>query len=198
MEVEGDELPISVTLIKPTAIHTPFPENAKNYLPYKPQLPPPLYAPELVAEAILHCAETPTREFFVGGMAKAHTALAQNAPRLYETMNEKLIDSFQNSGEPPEANRENGLYETNSKLNERGAEDRFVLEHSVYQQSKLHPYLSTALFIGGGLGVAWLINSKKSDGENRRRNGGESRIYSTDIKKTFGSRRRGRFARRHG
>ena len=184
MEVEGDELPISVTLIKPTAIHTPFPENAKNYLPYKPQLPPPLYAPELVAEAILHCAETPTREFFVGGMAKAHAALAQNAPSLYETMNEKLIDSFQNSGEPPKANRENGLYETNSKLNERGAEDRFVLEHSVYQESKLHPVLSTALFIGGGLGVAWLINSMKSGGgEKSRRDGGDSQIYSTDIKK---------------
>ena len=45
MEVEADKLPISITLIKPTAIHTPLPENAKNYLSYEPRLPPPLYAP---------------------------------------------------------------------------------------------------------------------------------------------------------
>ena len=157
MEVEGDELPISVTLIKPTAIHTPFPENAKNYLPYKPTLPPPVYAPELVAEAILHSAETPTREFFVGGMAKAHASMAQNMPKLYETMNEKLIDSFQNSGEPAKANGKDGLYEPNSNLRERGAEDRFVLEHSVYQQAKLHPLVTTALAIGGGIALAALF-----------------------------------------
>ena len=34
MELEADGLPISVSLIKPTAIHTPFVENAKNHLPY--------------------------------------------------------------------------------------------------------------------------------------------------------------------
>jgi short-subunit dehydrogenase len=84
MELEADAFPISVTLIKPTAIHTPFPENAKNYLAYEPHLPSPVYAPELVAEAILHCAETPTRDFFVGETAKAHSSMALNAPRLYE------------------------------------------------------------------------------------------------------------------
>jgi len=77
MELEADGLPISVTLIKPTAIHTPFPENARNYLPYEPHLPPPVYAPELVAEAILYAAEVPTREFFVGEMAKLHSSMAR-------------------------------------------------------------------------------------------------------------------------
>ena len=163
MEVESDELPISVTLIKPTAIHTPFPENAKNYLPYKPQLPPPLYAPELVAEAILHSAETPTREFFVGGMAKAHASIAQNTPRLYEKMNEKLIDSFQNSGEPKESNGKNGLYETNSDLQERGSADRFVLENSVYQQAKLHPLVAGAIAVVGGVALAAFLSSGRKN-----------------------------------
>src|SRR5918999_6456292 len=115
MEVEADNLPISITLIKPTAIHTPFPENAKNYLAYEPQLPPPVYAPELAAEAILHCAETPTRDFFVGGMAKVHSSMGLNTPRLHEKMNESMIDSMQNSGEPAPANRSDGLYATNSR-----------------------------------------------------------------------------------
>ncbi len=168
MELEADDLPISVTLIKPTAIHTPFPENAKNYLPYEPQLPPPVYAPELVAEAILHCAENPVRNFFVGEMAKIHSSMAHYAPRTSEKLNEMVIDSAQNAGEPSMRNRPDGLYETNSNLRERGAQDRFVLEQSVYQQSKLHPLVTGALAIGAGLGIAALISgsSKKASGDN--------------------------------
>jgi len=162
MEVEADSLPISITLIKPTAIHTPFPENAKNYLEYEPQLPPPLYAPELVAEAILHCAENPTRDFFVGGMAKVHSSMGLNTPRLHEKMNESMIDTMQNSGEPAPANRRDGLYDTNSRLSERGAQDRFVLEHSLYQQAKLHPVLATTIAVAGGVALAAWLGSKVS------------------------------------
>jgi short-subunit dehydrogenase len=164
MEVEADKLPISITLIKPTAIHTPFPENAKNYLSYEPQLPPPLYAPELVAEAILHCAENPTRDFFVGGMAKVHSSMALNTPRLHAKMNESMIDTMQNSGEPASANRHDGLYDTNSRLSERGAQDRFVLEHSVYQQARLHPVLTATIAVAGGVALAAWLGSKVSSG----------------------------------
>lgn len=163
IEVEADKLPISITLIKPTAIHTPFPENAKNYLEYEPQLPPPLYAPELVAEAILHCAENPTRDFFVGGMAKVHSSMGLNTPRLHEKMNEAMIDTMQNSGEPASAHRSDGLYDTNSRLSERGAQDRFVLEHSLYQQAKLHPALTATIAVAGGVALAaWLASKVNS------------------------------------
>lgn len=160
MEVEADKLPISITLIKPTAIHTPFTENAKNYLEYEPRLPPPVYAPELVAEAILHCAEHPAREFFVGGMAKVHSSMALNTPGLYEKMNESMIDRLQNSGEPAFPNRGDGLYDTNSRLSERGAQDRFVLEHSLYQQARLHPALTATIAVAGGFALAAWLGSK--------------------------------------
>jgi short-subunit dehydrogenase len=177
MELEADKLPISVTLIKPTAIHTPFPENAKNYLPYEPQLPPPLYAPELVAEAILHCAENPKRDFFIGEMAKLHSSMALNAPRAYEKMNEMVIDSMQNSGEPAAANRPDGLYETNSKLQERGAKARFVLEESLYQRAKLHPLAFGALAVGGVVALGAILNSrsKAKEAEIEKYTGKETR-----------------------
>jgi short-subunit dehydrogenase len=162
MELEADGFPISVTVVKPTAINTPFPQNAKNYLPYEPDLPSPVYAPELVAEAILYCAENPTPEFFVGETAKLHSTMAKLAPRLGEKMNEMTIDSSQNSGEPARPNREDGLYETNSDLRERGKPERFTMEHSLYQESKLHPILTGALAVGAGLGIAaWLSSRKK-------------------------------------
>ena len=58
MELEMDKAPVAVSLVKPAAIDTPYPLHAKNYLDREPQHAPPAYAPDLVAEAILHCAET--------------------------------------------------------------------------------------------------------------------------------------------
>ena len=171
IEVEADGLPISVSLVKPTAIHTPFTVNAKNYLPYEPQLPSPVYAPDLVAEAILYCAENPTRDFFVGETAKLHSSMALNAPRLYDMFNESTIDSMQNSGEPSVINRRDGLHQTNSKLRERGFDDRYVMETSVYQKAKMHPLLTAGLLAGGSLAVAAFLNSRKtrSDGPIQHR-----------------------------
>jgi short-subunit dehydrogenase len=39
MELEADKAPVSVTLIQPTAVDTPFPEHAANYMSLEPKLP---------------------------------------------------------------------------------------------------------------------------------------------------------------
>ena len=166
MELEADGLPISVTLIKPTAIHTPFPENARNYLPYEPHLPPPVYAPELVAEAILYAAEVPTREFFVGEMAKLHSSMAHWTPRLGSKLMEATIDTMQNKGEPAMPNRPDGLYQTNSNLRERGSEERYVMETSPYVKAQMHPLLTAGLLLGGGVALAALL--RNATGSSRR------------------------------
>jgi short-subunit dehydrogenase len=169
MELEADGLPISVSLIKPTAIHTPFPENARNYLPYEPTLPPPVYAPELVAEAILHCAQNRVRDFFVGESAKLHSMMAHYTPGLGSKLNEAMIDSMQNSGKPARTERPDGLFDTNSNLRERGSEDRFVLENSIYQKASMHPMWTAALAIGGGIALASLLSRQRAgDGGNSR------------------------------
>lgn len=71
MELEHDHAPVVVALIKPGPIDTPFPHNARSYLDTEPKHVPPVYAPEAVAEAILHAAAHPVREVFVGGGARA-------------------------------------------------------------------------------------------------------------------------------
>lgn len=50
-EVEADGLPVSVTLIRPAAIHTPFPEHARNLTGHPITLPPVIYDPRLVAQS---------------------------------------------------------------------------------------------------------------------------------------------------
>ncbi len=66
MELERDRAPISVTLIKPGSIATPYPEHARNYMDAPPRLPPLLYDPALVADAILFACENPRRQLYVG------------------------------------------------------------------------------------------------------------------------------------
>src|SRR6185436_20809429 len=82
LELEEEGAPISVTLIKPSTIDTPYTQHAKNLMSVEPQNPPPVYAPDLVAEAILHCAENSERDLYVGGGGKMLAAAGQHAPRL--------------------------------------------------------------------------------------------------------------------
>ena len=51
LELEHDESTISVTLIKPATINTPYPQHAKNYLPTEPEQPGPVYSPAIVADS---------------------------------------------------------------------------------------------------------------------------------------------------
>ena len=91
MELEHDRLPITVTLVKPASINTPFVDHARNYMAEAPTLPPPVYAPEVVAHAILRCAERRFREITVGGGGRAMTAhrascAAHDGPYMERTM----------------------------------------------------------------------------------------------------------------
>ena len=84
VELEHDRAPVSVVLVKPAAIATPFPQHARNYMDHEPRLPPPLYAPEDVAAAILHAAEHGGRDVYVGGAGRAITWLGNAAPRVLD------------------------------------------------------------------------------------------------------------------
>jgi len=93
VEVEDiDKAPVSITLIQPTAVDTPFPQHARNYMAREPKLPSPMIEPEQVADAILGAAANPTRDKRVGLMAKVNTALATMVPSLADRMAAKQAD----------------------------------------------------------------------------------------------------------
>src|SRR6195952_5337696 len=86
IELDADEAPVSVTLIQPTAVDTPYPEHAGNYLSQEPKLPTPMLEPEKVASAILDAAVSPARDVKVGAMSVMNTSMAKIAPRLADLM----------------------------------------------------------------------------------------------------------------
>jgi short-subunit dehydrogenase len=166
MELEADDAPVSVTLVKPGSIDTPFPHQAMNYLEAEPTLPPPVYAPEVVAEAILHCAEHPEREVFAGGGGKALSVSEKYMPRLTDKVMELTMIEQQKSDQAPRPREANNLYNAFSSLKERGGYEGHVAESSLYTKASLHPLLTTAIALGAGLAIAAWWRSGQSNGAN--------------------------------
>lgn len=86
VELQHDGVPISVTHVMPAVINTPFYNKARTKLGVKPTGVPPYYQPSLVAEAILHVAEHPTRDIIVGDVGRILDLLQKFSPELTDTL----------------------------------------------------------------------------------------------------------------
>lgn len=162
VELEEEGAPVSVTLIKPTSIATPLPRHAKNYMAVEPTLPPPVYAPENVAKAILHCAEHPQREFAVGGASMVMSVLAALAPRAMDLYQEMKSFQQQKTNQPAQGDRDRSLYRPSHDLAERQDYPRHIFETSAYAAAKMHPLLTGAALLGTALlVVGQLWNERK-------------------------------------
>lgn len=162
MELEHDRLPVSVTLIQPGGIDTPYTRHAKNYLPTEPTNPPPAYAPDIVARTILHCAENPERHVYVGASGKGIPLLGYFAPRFTDLVMKKLFVRQQQTGRPPRPREDNGLDHPSGRLRERGGYEGHVAKTSFYTTASLHPMVSAAL-LGTGLALAALWRSTQTE-----------------------------------
>jgi hypothetical protein len=162
MELDLERAPISVTLIKPTSINTPFPQHAKNYTDREPQVPPPVYQPDEVASAIVYAATHQVRDIYVGGMARLMSALGKAAPAAADWISETMMVPREFRDEParePEGN----LYDAGDGGEIYGDHPGFVRPVSVYTRAVTHP-LMTSVLAGGALvaaavGTAWALGA---------------------------------------
>ncbi len=161
MELEEEGAPISVTLIKPTAINTPFPHHAKNYLDQEPKLPPPIYQPEEVANAILHAAVHPERDIYVGGASKFMSTLGKFPPRTMDWLGEKVLAKQQISDEPPR-DPDGALYHPGKDGEVHGDHKGHVMRTSLYTRASLRPLLTGSLLAAAGV-AAFTVLRAKSD-----------------------------------
>ncbi len=149
-ETQQARLPVSISLIRPSSTDTLFVEHAKTYLGEAPSLPPPRYAPEVVARAILHACEHPQRDVYIGN-AKLITRLGQNAPKLTDWLRRRVIYNLLGSGRPAE-HPEGALH--NAEVGHvvdgqiSSGHARAVLRGSLYNRASRHPLLTAALLLG--------------------------------------------------
>jgi NAD(P)-dependent dehydrogenase (short-subunit alcohol dehydrogenase family) len=155
MELEEEGVPISVTLVKPASIDTPFFEKAKTYLGVEPQPVPPVYMPEVVSEVILEAAQRPIRELIAGGSG-AKLSAGRFAPRLADLYMERWTFDSQHTDMPVNGRPDN-LYEPVAHDGgERGRNwTGYTRKRSVYTEAFLHPYRALAVFgLLTGIGIA--------------------------------------------
>ena len=154
MELEEEGVPISVTLVKPASINTPFFEKARTFLGVEPQPVQPVYAPEVVTEVILHAAQAPLREVFAGG-AGAKLSAGRLAPRLADLYMERWTFDSQRTRRPANGRPDN-LYEPVAHDGgERGRNwSGHTRESSLYTKAVLHPGAAAATIAGALAAVA--------------------------------------------
>ncbi|MCP8938947.1 SDR family oxidoreductase [Alsobacter sp. SYSU M60028] len=166
MELEEEGAPVSVTLIKPTSIDTPFPQNARNYTGHEPRLPAPAYAPEEAAYAILQAAEHPARDIYVGGAGRLMTGLGTLAPRMMDMYGETR--AVREQLRPGQAHDPEGALHrpTRHGGEVRGHQPGPVFNRSLYTRAALHPVASLVVAAGVAAAASALM------GAGRRRDAG--------------------------
>lgn len=163
IELEHDGIPLAVTLVKPSAINTPFPEHARNYLEDGvPALPPPVYAPEVVAETILRCAERPVRDIIVGGAGRVQVALGHLAPRLTDRFMQKMMFAPQKTYDRTQP-REGNLERPQRDGRARGVQQSYTMRSSAYTRAAMSPVTRALPFVAAGLIMAAGARRWRSD-----------------------------------
>lgn len=154
MELDHDEIPVAVTLVKPGAIDTPYPHHARSYLEREPKHPAPVYAPETVARAVLHCAEHPRRQIIVGGGGRVMSTFGRIAPRLADQYMEATMFEGQMRQEPADGGRTDALDAPHpGDSAERGDQPGHIMRTSAYTQARMHPLAAAAAGVAGAAAV---------------------------------------------
>lgn len=110
VELEHDNVPVQVAVIKPASIDTPLFRHAMTKMGVAPKPLPPVYDPDLVAETILHAATHPSRDLAVGGAAAGITVMEKMAPALLDRELKQVAWAAQRTDVPKPADGPNNLF----------------------------------------------------------------------------------------
>lgn len=170
MEVSHAGDPISVTLIKPGAVDTPYPEHARNFMDKRARNPSPAYEPRIVAEAILHAACHPIREIVVGGGGMLIAAFGRLFPGLMDIAMERSMWREQKRAEPADPGHADNLWGPQADGRERGTHPGLVRQSSYYTSAQLHPWTTTLMAVAGGAALAGALSAASWLRRSRMRN----------------------------
>jgi len=148
MELEAEDAPVSVTLIKPNGMDTPYPEHARNKLDRPARIPPIVYDPELVARAILFAAENRKRELTVGGTGLMISKLGNVAPGVTDKVMEMIGLSAQTIDQPPRPGYQDNLFTPPRDGDVYSNRDTYVRHQSLALEAQMRPW-ATAAVLGG-------------------------------------------------
>jgi NAD(P)-dependent dehydrogenase (short-subunit alcohol dehydrogenase family) len=112
VEEEKRQTGVDVSLVLPGAFNTPQFDRARQKRGLQPQPMPPVYQPELAAEAILRCAERPERELPVAWGAQKLLWGQKLSPRVGDLVLLRNGWKAQTTGEPKPVDAPDNLWDT--------------------------------------------------------------------------------------
>lgn len=166
-EVDAAKQPISLSLIKPAAIDTPFMEHARNRIGSPgTRNPPPAYHPHLVARAIAHACEVPVRDITIGGAGGTAMVVANTvAPRVMDWVAARTGRFVQTTHNAGIAARRDNLYGPKEDLAERSSLHPLTRRTSLTLDAQLHPGAAIAAVAGlGAIAMAAIGRNRRGVG----------------------------------
>ncbi len=159
MELEQAQKGITITVIKPASINTPFFNHARSKTGVKPQPIPPVYPPQLVADSIVFAAENPRRDLSVGGMSKLVEIGEHFSPSLNDWLMKAggIMFKMQQTDRPDDG-VDNLFAGVDSVGRVEGDFGQMTVKSSPYTTLlEQHPGRKRALWLMGALGLGVLL-----------------------------------------
>ncbi|MGH7940883.1 MAG: SDR family oxidoreductase [Limisphaerales bacterium] len=110
-ELIHDRMNIRICEVEMPAVNTTQFDWVKSRLPMKPQPVPPIYQPEVAADAIVYAATHKRREVYVGFPTVEAVVGNKLAPRLLDRYLGRHCYQSQQTNEPDDPNRPNNLFD---------------------------------------------------------------------------------------
>jgi hypothetical protein len=165
MDAEREGVGISVTLIKPSGMHTPFPEHGRNHMDAPPRIPQVVYSPKLVADAILFAAEHPRRQIYVGGYGFMLSLVARLFPRITDRVMElALVRTQQDPAHPGDPAMRDNLFEPRKDGRVEGTQPHPVKNFSLFLEAQKHPLAAIGIAGAGALTLAAAFRVNRNRG----------------------------------
>ncbi|HEY0459664.1 MAG TPA: SDR family oxidoreductase [Pyrinomonadaceae bacterium] len=156
IELLNEGAAISVTNIRPASINTPLFNNARSKMGVKGKGAPPIYSPQIVADAIVQAAQKPFRDLIVGGSGKMMISGQKYAPGLMDLLLSKIGFSQQKTNEPKSETAPDNLFEPTRDDRVEGDMVEQSKSVSAYTFVETRP-VASALIAAGALGGAALL-----------------------------------------
>ncbi len=163
MELMREEAPVTVSLVKPSAIDTPYSKHARNLTGQAVQNPQPVYATHVVADTILYCAEHPIREITVGGGGRLVASFYSILPGVAEPLFARFAPSLMRDRRSAWQPDEDGLYDPTEDGLDEEVYYPMVRQFSALAEVRKHPGIAAGVVaVLAGVGLATLLLNQRT------------------------------------
>ncbi|MFL6528516.1 MAG: SDR family oxidoreductase [Chthoniobacterales bacterium] len=124
-ELLHDKSNVRVVMVQMPAMNTPQFDWVKSRLPRKAQPVPPIFQPEVAADAVVYAAHSNRREVYVGGPTVEAVVGNKIAPAFADWYLSRNCFDAQQTDEPENPSRADNLYEPVDADRDHGTHGRF-------------------------------------------------------------------------